>query len=98
MNLTKNLTKSLKKNLGHDNTDIRNWVVSGVTMASAVAVRAAIEYIWKKTTRRDPPKNPEDRDVAWGEAVIFTMVVGVTASLVKLVIRRNASVGVKKVA
>nr|WKN37742.1 DUF4235 domain-containing protein [Tunicatimonas sp. TK19036] len=97
MSLTKNLTESLKKNLGHDNADIRNWVVSGAAMASAVAVRAVVEFIWKKTTRRDPPKNPDDRDVSWGEAVTWTLLVGVTASLVKLVIRRNASVGVKKV-
>ncbi|MEQ9443299.1 MAG: DUF4235 domain-containing protein [Cyclobacteriaceae bacterium] len=97
MNLTKKATKTLKENLGHDNSDIRNWIVSGATMASAVVVRAAMEYLWKKTTRRDPPKNPEDRDVSWGEAVTWTLIVGVTASLVKLLIRRNASIGVKDV-
>ncbi len=74
-------------------TDYRAYLISGASFLSAMLVRRVAEYAWKKTTRRDPPKNPEDREVSWGDALAWTLITGVAASLVRLVIRRNVTAG-----
>ncbi|MEM8965879.1 MAG: DUF4235 domain-containing protein [Bacteroidota bacterium] len=72
---------------------LNSWIIGGVTMVSAVLVRRIIEFGWKRATHQDPPKDPSDRDVSLRQALTWTLLLGVTSSLVKLFIQRNMTWG-----
>lgn len=82
--------------ISNEYTNYKNMLVTGSTVLSGVLVRKAMEYLWKLATHRDPPKNPADRNVSWGEAITWTIITGLTVSLVRLIIRRNVDVGVEE--
>ena len=79
-----------------DEDGMNGLLVSGIAAGSAYLVRRAIGYGWKKTMKSDPPKNPADRDVNLKEALAWTLLTGVIASLVRLLVRRNVVVGARK--
>lgn len=90
--------EKIKDRLGisHKYSNYKNMLVSGSVVLSGVLVRKAAEYLWKATTHREPPKNPADRDVSWADALAWTLITGITISLVRLIIRRNVDVGVEE--
>lgn len=75
-----------------DEDQLKKYLVSGLTMLSAIVVRRLIEYVWKVTTHEEPPKNPASRKVGWQEAFLFTILTGLLVSITKLLIRRNVAV------
>jgi hypothetical protein len=75
-----------------DEDQLKKYLVSGLTMLSAIVVRRLIEYLWKAATDEEPPKNPASRKVEWQEAFLFTMLTGLLVSMTKLFIRRNVAV------
>lgn len=79
-----------------DEDQLNNWIVGGATMVSAMLVRRIVEFGWRQATREEPPKNPADRDVSIQQALAWTLIVGITSSLVKLLIRRNVTWEVRK--
>ncbi|WKN44363.1 DUF4235 domain-containing protein [Tunicatimonas pelagia] len=79
-----------------DEEQLNNWIIGGATMISAVLVKRIIEFGWRQATREEPPKNPADRDVSLQQALAWTLIVGVTSSLVKLLIRRSITWDVRK--
>ncbi len=84
------------KNMLSDEGDVNGLVVSGVALVSSLLVKKALGYTWKKATNNEPPKNPADHEVSLKEALVWTLVTGVVASLVKLLVRRNVVVGARK--
>lgn len=86
--------RKIKKNLRNDN--YRTMLISGSSMLSSVLVKKAAEFLWKKTMRREPPKNPADPNVSWGDAIAWTLIIGIFAGMARLIIRRNTSIGVDK--
>lgn len=86
--------RNVKKNLRNDK--YKTFLVSGSSMLSSILVKKGAEFLWKKTTHRDPPKNPADPSVSWGDAIAWTLVIGISAAMARLIITRNASVGVDK--
>ncbi len=85
--------KKVKDTLGISE-NYKTWIVSGASFLSAMLVKKAAEVLWKVTTHRDPPKNPADRDVSWGDALAWTLITGVFVNVVRLLIRRNVSIGI----
>lgn len=79
-----------------DEDGMNGLLVGGIAMVGSLLVRRAIEYGWKKTVNEEPPKNPADRDVSLQQALAWTLLTGVVASMVKLLIRRNVVVGARK--
>ena len=79
-----------------DEDGINGLLVSGAALASSLLIKRLIGYTWKKTMKTEPPKNPADHDVSLKEALAWTLVTGVVASLVKLLVRRNVVVGARK--
>lgn len=75
---------------------MKEYIVSGLTVLSAFLVRRLIYAVWKRVTNAEPPLNPASRKVSWQEAFIFTVLTGVMASVTRLVIRRNVSIGVEE--
>ena len=79
-----------------DEEGVNGLLVSGIAAGGAFLVRRAIGYGWKKAMKSDPPKNPADRDVDLKEALAWTLITGIIASLVRLLVRRNVVVGARK--
>ena len=79
-----------------DEDGVNGLLVSGIAAGSAFLVRRVIGYGWKKTMKSDPPKNPADRDVDFKEALAWTLLTGIVAALVRLLVRRNVVVGARK--
>ncbi len=89
------ISDKIKESIGEE-ADVNGLLVTGAALVSSLLVKKALEYSWKKTLKSEPPKNPADRDVSLKEALAWTLVTGVVASLVKLLVRRNVVVGAKK--
>jgi hypothetical protein len=68
---------------------LKSYLISGLTVFTAIAVRRLVEFIWRKSTHEDPPKNPAERSVSWQQAFLYTVLSGLLVSIAKLLIRRN---------
>ena len=79
-----------------DEEGVNGLLVSGVALGSSLLIKRLIGYTWEKTMKTAPPKNPADRDVSLKEALAWTLITGIIASLVKLLVRRNVVVGARK--
>jgi hypothetical protein len=77
--------------------DEQKWFLLSTAAAAATSflVRNAIEYGWKYARGEDPPKNPASSEVRWGDAVAWTVTVGVCAGLGRLFAERGAASGWK---
>jgi len=63
--------------------------------AAAFVARKAISFAWTKATGKEPPGKAEDPDVAIGEALAWTVVLGIGVAVarvlaVRLVNRQSA--------
>jgi hypothetical protein len=60
-------------------------------MAAAFVARKAIVFAWTKITGREPPGKAEDPDVALGEALAWTVLLGAGVAVAKVLAVRLAS-------
>lgn len=76
-----------------DKTDEMLWkgLATGASIVAAVAARNLATAGWKKGAGGDPPTNPADPTTSWGEAVGWTVLVGVLAGVARLIARRSAA-------
>jgi Protein of unknown function (DUF4235) len=63
--------------------------VSGA--AAAAACRKAMTSLWRVSRDQDPPENPAARGVRWRDALIWSISLGVGASVSRLVAQRGAA-------
>lgn len=63
----------------------------GSAVAAAVVVRGGIKVLWKATRHDDPPLNPLREDGSWTDAVLFSVVTGLTVGLARLGARAAAA-------
>jgi len=54
------------------------------TMAAGFVARKLITYAWTKVTGKQPPTNPEDPQVAFVEALSWSVLTGVTVAAFRL--------------
>jgi len=64
--------------------------------AAAFVARKLIVFAWTKATGKEPPGKAEDPDVAIGEALVFTVLVGIAVAVarvlaIRLVARQSAN-------
>ena len=64
--------------------------------AAAFVARKLIVFAWTKATGKEPPGKAEDPDVAIGEALAFTVLVGIAVAVarvlaIRLVARQSAN-------
>jgi low affinity Fe/Cu permease len=62
-----------------------------VGAAAAFVARKAITFAWTKATGKEPPGKAEDPDVAIGEALAWTIVIGIGVAVARLLAVRLAS-------
>ena len=46
--------------------------------AAAYGARKAVTYTWKRVTGKEPPNDPQDPRVSIGEALLWSIVLGVS--------------------
>ena len=59
----------------------------------AIAVRKLVAAIWKAAAHKDPPMNPSQPGIDWGEAVAFSVASGAGAGLARMLATRGATAG-----
>ena len=65
--------------------DFSTRVVNGLaTMSAAFLARKALIAGWTKVTGKEPPTNPEDPRVALPEAIGWSVLVGITVAIVRV--------------
>jgi len=52
--------------------------------AAAFVARKAIIFAWTKATGKEPPGKAEDPEVAIGEALAFTVLVGIGVAIARV--------------
>jgi hypothetical protein len=70
---------------GKKKEDISTRAFNALTlMAASFVARKTITVVWTKVTGKKPPENPEDPGVALAEALIWSVLTGVTVAAVRL--------------
>lgn len=70
--------------------DIEEVVTAGAAVGAGLGARKLTDLLWKRTTGSEPPEDPTDITTSWGEAIAWTVMVGVVVGLVRLIARRGA--------
>lgn len=65
-------------------------LATGASVLAAIAARNLATAGWQRAAGGDPPTNPADPRTSWGEALGWTVLVGVLAGVARLVARRSA--------
>jgi Protein of unknown function (DUF4235) len=60
-------------------------------VAAAMATRKLVTAGWKRLTGKEPPSDPHDPQVGFGEALSWAIVLGVTMETARLVAQRAAT-------
>lgn len=68
-------------------------VAAGAALLGGMAVRQVLNQTWKLAMHDDPPIDPTSREVAWREAILWTVASGAVVGLGRLVARRGAAAG-----
>lgn|SRR5512134_2287018 len=58
---------------------------------AALAARKALETVWKLTTGKTPPANPESPETTWAEAVGWAVLSGTAVGVARLLATRKAA-------
>ena len=68
-----------------DKDDFSSRVVNGLAaMSAAFLARKVLMTGWTKVTGKEPPTNPEDPRVALPEAIGWSVLVGITVAIVRV--------------
>jgi hypothetical protein len=59
--------------------------------AAAFAARKVLNVGWKKVAGKEPPEHPEDPQVAFGEALIWGVLLGAGVSTARMLAIRATS-------
>lgn len=60
-------------------------------VGAAMATRKLVTAGWKRLTGKEPPDDPHDPHVGFGEALSWAIVLGVTMETARLVAQRAAT-------
>jgi hypothetical protein len=60
-------------------------------VAAAMVTRKLVTAGWKRFTGKEPPSDPQDPHVGFGEALSWAIVLGVTMETARLVAQRVAT-------
>jgi hypothetical protein len=74
------------------------WIAcaSGAAMLGGAIVRQGLNQAWKVVKHEDPPEDPAAWDVEWKDAIAWTLATGVLMGLGRLMARRGAAAGWKR--
>ncbi|MGB3257281.1 MAG: DUF4235 domain-containing protein [Ornithinimicrobium sp.] len=69
------------------------WKVmaTGAAVGASIAARKLTDGSWKFLRGEEAPKNPEDPDAGWGEAIAFALLSGAIVGLTRMLANRQAA-------
>ncbi len=70
-------------------------IATGASILAAIGTRKTISALWPGSA--EPPVNPADRRIGWGQAAAWAVVSGIGAGLARTISRRVAAGGWEKV-
>ncbi len=71
-------------------------IAGGAVIVAGSMMRSGLQKSWKKVKKTDPPMDPSDTDTAWGDALLWAGLSGVTVAITRLIVRRLAAEGIAK--
>ncbi len=91
------LLKFLRPSKPDSRTAAVEWkVVSTASgLLAGALVRKALAWAWGRfsPSEHEPPLNPADRDIGWGEAITWSIAAGVGVGVARVVSDRLAASG-----
>ena len=90
MNQTTLLQEIRDRVPGLSDPDVGGLLPGAAALAAGLLTRSLIEAAWRRFTHDEPPRNPAGRETGWGEAVAWTVAVGVAVGTARLLARRGA--------
>jgi len=69
------------------------WTVFSLVagLGAAAVTRKLLDRSWKAAAGKNPPENPADPDVSFGEAVLWASITGAAVALARMVAQRRAA-------
>ncbi|MGC1207511.1 MAG: DUF4235 domain-containing protein [Ornithinimicrobium sp.] len=71
-------------------------MASGAAVGASIVARKVTDGSWKFFRGDEAPKNPEDPDNGWGEAIAFALLSGAIVGLTRMLANRQAATIYKK--
>ena len=65
-------------------------------LAAAMITRKLVTAGWKRFTGKEPPDDPQDQSVGFGEALSWAIILGVAMETARLVAQRTATRRLRK--
>jgi hypothetical protein len=80
-------------------SDQRKWAMVAAASAAlaGLASRQLLRRGWKLWRREPPPDNPAAPDVSWQDALMWAGATGLVVGVFRVVARRSAAAGWRKV-
>jgi hypothetical protein len=63
----------------------------GAGLGAAALTRKLLDQSWRAAAGKNPPENPADPDVGFGEAVLWSALTGALVALARMVAQRRAA-------
>jgi hypothetical protein len=60
-------------------------------LGAAALTRMLLDSSWKVAAGKNPPENPADPDVSFGEAVLWASITGAAVALARMLAQRRAA-------
>jgi hypothetical protein len=60
-------------------------------LGAAALTRKLLDQSWRAAAGKNPPENPADPDVGFGEAVMWSVLTGALVALARMVAQRRAA-------
>lgn len=69
------------------------WMLVGAGSAAlaGMAARRLLVSAWQRQRGEPPPRNPDENDVSWGEALLWAALSGLVMGLARVIARKAAS-------
>ena len=69
------------------------WTVMSLAtgLGAAAVMRKLLDRSWKVAAGKNPPENPADPDVSFGEAVLWASITGAAVALARMLAQRRAA-------
>ena len=61
------------------------------TLVGAMVARKALALVWKTTTGKEPPANPEHPEVTWAEALSWAVISGAVVGVARLAAQKKVA-------
>lgn len=70
--------------------DKEELLISAAAVVAGYGMKQLLEYVYEEIYDEEAPNNIDDREVNWFKVIGWTVVSGVAATAVKMLIKRGA--------